>query len=122
MRYGRRVSAHVAQVLAQVLTLWIAFNLLVQTSWVALAVVAIAFAVPCRSNGTMRDRAVSNFAAGLLMWGMLVTRLLGHFLDTIIWGPGDTVLTTYNLVLLTMTVLYTFAGAFFWLERERDTE
>lgn len=72
----------------------------------------VALLVPFRSDGSAGDRAVANFASGLIVWGVLIARLYGSFLDTIIWGPGDTVVTTFNLTLLTMAVLYNVRRGF----------
>jgi len=120
---GRLVAAKAAQSLAQALTVWALFGLLLEGGWTSCVVLLAALLVPFRTDGSAGDRAVGNFASALLVWGILIARLYGVFLDTIIWGPGETMLTTFNLMLLTMTVLYVFAGAFFWVEREeRDPE
>lgn len=118
MSFPRRIGAQAAQWLAQALTLWALVVLLLQGVNSSSVLLLVAFLVPFRSDGSAGDRAVANFASGLIVWGVLITRLYGSFLDTIIWGPGDTVVTTFNLTLLTMAVLYMFAGAFLWLERE----
>ncbi len=118
MSFGRRIGAQGAQFLAQALTVWALFGMLLQGGWVSCVVLLAALLVPFRTDGSAGDRAVCNFSSGLLVWGVLIARLYGSFLDAIIWGPGETVVTTFNLTLLTMTVLYVFAGAFFWVERE----
>lgn len=92
MSFPRRIGAQAAQWLAQALTLWALVVLLLQGVNSSSVLLLVALLVPFRSDGS--------------------------FLDTIIWGPGDTVVTTFNLTLLTMAVLYMFAGAFLWLERE----
>lgn len=118
MSLGRRIGAQSAQWLAQALTLWALFGLLVQGVSGTSVLLLAALLVPFRSDGSAGDRAVGNFASGLIVWGILMRRLYGTFLDTIIWGPGETVVTEFNLTLLTMAVLYMFAGAFLWVERE----
>ena len=118
MSHPRLIGAHTAQALAQALSVWALLAVWLQSGWVSGFVLLAALVVPLRTDGSARDRAVSNFASGLLVWGILSARLLDSFLDTLIWGPGETVLTTLNLILLTTTVLYVFAGAFFWVERE----
>ncbi len=119
MSIGRRIGARAAQWLAQGLTVWALFGMSLQGVTGTSVLLLVALLVPFRSDGSAGDRAVGNFASGILAWGVLVKRLYGSFLDTIIWGPGETVVTTFNLTLLTMTVLYMFAGAFFWVEREQ---
>ena len=122
MNSPRRIGAQAAQWLAQALTVWVFFGLLLEGSRTSVVLLA-ALIVPFRTDGTPGDRAVGNFASAMLVWGMLMARLYGSFWDNVIWGPGETVVTTFNLTLLTMTVLYVFAGAFFWVDREeRDSE
>ena len=122
MSIGRRAGAEAAQLSAQALTVWALFGLFIEGGRTTCVVLLAALLVPFRTDGSAGDRAVGNFASALLVWGILIARLYGLFLDTIIWGPGETMYTTFNLALLTMTVLYVFAGAFFWIEREeRDS-
>jgi len=118
--FPRLIGAQAAQWLAQALTLWAFVVLLLQGVSSSSVLLLVALLVPFRSDGSAGDRAVANFASGLIVWGVLITRLYGSFLDTIIWGPGDTVVTTFNLTLLTMAVLYMFAGAFLWVERKEE--
>jgi len=116
---GRLVAAKVAQSVAQALTVWALLGLFLESGWTSCVLLLAALLVPFRTDGSARDRAAGNFASALLVWGILIARLYGVFLDTIIGEPGDTMLTTFNFILLTMTVLYVFAGAFFWVEREK---
>ena len=120
MRFGRTFAAQSAQAIAQVLTAWTLIMMWADASagegivvWTLLLVVA--FVLPLRTNGEHRDRdrAVRNFGSGLLVWGLIAWGLVGSMLDYLS-GLRPTLLTAVQMLLLTATVMYMFAGAFFW--------
>jgi hypothetical protein len=110
-----------AQVLGQVLT---ACTLVVHVAaWpdVSIWVVSSLFAamlVPFRHDGSLLDRATSNFGAGLVIAGFMWWEVIMGGLEGIAGGNGFT-LTAQALMMLAATVLFTTAGAMFWLMRGR---
>ena len=120
MGEGRRRAARWGGILAQALTAWALVFVLASGSLFSGCLLFTALLVPFRSNGRDRDRAVSNFSSGLLLWGVLLTHVLESLLGRLSGSPAP-VLSPQNLLLLTATVLFVFAGAFFWVEREDRT-
>ena len=118
MGEGRRLAARSSGILAQALTAWALVMLVPSGGWITGLLLFTALIVPFRTNGTRRDRAISNFSSGLVLWGVLTTHALDSLLDRFLRGSGSPLLTAVDLVLLTATVLFVFAGAFYWLERE----
>ena len=48
----------------------------------------------------------------------MTTHALDSLLDGFLGGSGSPLLAPFDLLLLTATVLFVFAGAFYWVERE----
>ena len=90
--------------------------------WISGLFLFTALIVPFRTDGTHRDRAISNFSSGLVLWGVLSTHALDSLLDRVLRGSGSPLLTSFGLVVLTATVLFVFAGAFYWIHRDDPTE
>ena len=84
--------------------------------WV-IAYLGAAILVPFRHDGSLRDRATGNFGAGVVVAGFLWWEILTRGLDGLLGGSGPT-LGAEALMLLAATVLFTVAGAMFWLLRE----
>ncbi|MDX1646820.1 MAG: hypothetical protein R3304_06735 [Longimicrobiales bacterium] len=113
------IAGALAQVLAQTLASWALLMHLVAfpdvSIWVIVPLMA-AIAVPFRHDGTFRDRALANFAAAVVASGILWWEVLLSGLDGLLGGtlpsPGPVL-----LLLLAGTVLFTLAGALFWLRR-----
>ena len=74
--------------------------------------------MPFRTDGTHRDRAISNFSSGLVLWGVLTTHAMDTVLDRFLGGSGSPLLTSVDLLLLTATVLFVFSGSFYWIHRD----
>jgi len=118
---GRKVmAAAAAQILGQALTSW---GVLVHVAgwpdvsvWVIAPLVA-AILVPFRHDGSLRDRATSNFGAAIVVAGIMWWELIEGGLDGILGGAGFTI-GPVAMLLLTATVLFTIAGAVFWVLRE----
>ena len=124
MTARRMFGAITAQILAQALTGW---SLLMHVAgwpdvsvWVVTFLIA-AVAVPFRHNGSLKDRAAGNFGAGLVLSGFFWWELIDHGLDSIVGGGGFE-LPVQGLLLLTATVLFSVAGAVFWMMREGGDE
>ena len=115
-------SGPLAQILAQTLTSWALLAHVVAwpdvSVWVGVPLVA-AIAVPFKHDGTRRDRALVNFAAAVVVSGILWWELLLGGLDGLLGGTGPR-LGPVALLLLASTVLFALAGGLFWLRREDD--
>lgn len=105
-----------AQILGQAVASWGLLAHVVDwpnaSVWVVAPLVA-AIAVPFRHDGSLQDRARGNFGAaiviaGLLMWEVAFGAIQGG-------GLGFGAVATLMLV---STVLFSIAGAFFWIMRE----
>jgi hypothetical protein len=84
--------------------------------WVAAPLLA-AIVVPFRHDGTLHDRAKGNFGASLVVAGVLWWEVAIGGFDGILGGGGFSV-GPIMLLMLTATVLFAVAGAFFWVLRE----
>jgi hypothetical protein len=110
-----------AQILAQVLTACALVAHLFSWPDVSIWVVvplAAAAAVPFRHDGTLHDRAVGNFGASSVVAGFFAWELALGGVDGILGGgtlPGT---GAFTLLTLTAAVLFSAAGAAFWLLRE----
>ena len=123
MGEGRRHAARSSGIAAQALTAWALVMLTPSGNWISWVFLFTALIVPFRTDGTYRDRAISNFSSGLVLWGVLTTHALDSLLDRFLSGSGSPLLAPFDLLLLTAMVLFVFAGAFYWVEREeRDSE
>jgi hypothetical protein len=115
------MGAALSQILAQTLTSWALLAHVVDWSrasiFVAVPLVA-AIAVPFRHDGSARDRALGNFAAAVVVSGILWWEVLLDALDGLI-GDGGVALGPTSLLLLVGTVLFTVAGGLFWVRRDR---
>jgi hypothetical protein len=49
---------------------------------------------------------------------VLTTQALDNLLDRVLRGGASPLLTPHDLLLLTATVLFVFAGAFYWIHRD----
>lgn len=124
MTVGRTAGALSAQILGQVLTGW---TLVAHVSgwpdvsiWVVVFLLAAAL-VPFRHDGSFRDRAAGNFGAALVVAGFLWWEVLLGGLDSIIGGGGFS-LGLEAMLLLSASVLFSVAGALFWVLRGGSTE
>jgi len=117
---GRLMAGGIAQILGQVLT---GFTLVAHaTGWPDVSVwvvayLAAAMLVPFRHNGSLKDRAAGNFGAGVVIAGSLWWEVITNGLGGLIGGEGQG-LGIEALMMLAATVLFTLAGAMFWLLRE----
>ena len=118
MGEGRRRAARSSGIAAQALTAWALVLLTPSGNWISGVFLFTALIVPFRTDGTHRDRAISNFSSGLVLWGVLTTHALDSLLDRFRGGSGTPLLAPFDLLLLTATVLFVFAGAFYWVGRE----
>ncbi|MDA0328263.1 MAG: hypothetical protein O2958_04555 [Gemmatimonadetes bacterium] len=117
----RLLAAGGAQVLAQALTAWALIAHFLTSSDVSVWVVAslgVSFLVPFRHDGSLRDRAASNFGAGLLVAGILWWDVLAGGLSGLLGGSFGFGIET--VFMLTATVLFSVAGALFWLMRDES--
>ena len=117
MNEGRRRAARSSGIVAQALTAWALVMSMPSGNWISGVFLFTALVVPFRTDGTRRDRAISNFSSGLVLWGVLTTHALDSLLDKFLRGSASPLLTPFDLVLLTATVLFVFAGAFYWIHR-----
>lgn len=113
---GRLAGAIAAQILGQAVAAW---GLVIHVMdwqnasvWVVTPLVA-AIAVPFRHDGSLGDRATGNFGAATVVAGLLLWEVaLGALRDG---GIGAGLVAT---LLLVAAVLFSIAGAFFWILRE----
>jgi len=118
MTLGSLRAARAAQLSAQSLTgVALALTLLSADVFNAMFLVA-ALVVTFRRDGSANDGAISNFAAAMLVSGGILQSLLGSVIDPDAGAAGSTA----ALLLLVSTVLFAFAGAFFWLQRRNGGE
>jgi hypothetical protein len=112
MPSGGSVAAQLAQTAAQTLTAWALLVHLMglDPSAFTVAFAVAAFSLPLRHDGTRRDRAKTCFSASLVLAG-----LIGFELALGLLGGG---VATEDLLLLTATVLYSVAGALYWVGPE----
>ena len=116
------MAGPLAQLLAQTLTSWALLAHVVAwpdvSVWVGVPLLA-AIVVPYRHDGTLRDRALVNFAAAVVTSGILWWEILLGGLDRLLGGTGPA-FGPVALLLLTATVLFVLAGGLFWVRREDD--
>jgi hypothetical protein len=116
------IAGVLSQILAQILT---GFALLAHlfawadaSVWVA-APLGAALLVPFRHDGTLHDRAVGNFGAASVVAGIFAWELMLGGLDGVLGGAPNPVSAPFTLLALVAAVLFSAAGAAFWLLRER---
>jgi hypothetical protein len=123
MTAGRVQGALLAQAFGQALTSWSIVAHL--AGWpevsplVAVSLLA-AVVVPLRHDGTLKDRALGNFAACLMVAGFMWWEVLQGGLDSILGGRGFG-LGIEGMLMLSATVLFSLSGALFWTLREAET-
>lgn len=113
------MGAALSQILAQTVASWALLAHVVDWSRVSIFVAVpllAAIVVPFRHDGSARDRALGNFAAAVVVSGILWWEILLDALDGLI-GDGAVSLGPTSLLLLVATVLFTLAGGLFWLRR-----
>lgn len=118
------MGAALSQILAQTLTSWALLAHVVDWEGISAFVVVplvAAIAVPFRHDGSARDRALANFGAAIVASGILWWEVLEDLLGGVTGGPGSS-LGSVSLLLLVSTVLFSLAGALFWLRRNDGTE
>jgi hypothetical protein len=110
-----------SQIAAQVLT---GFALVVHlidmpnaSVWVAVPLGA-ALLVPFRHDGSLRDRAIGNFSAASVVAGMFAWEVVIGGVEGIFGGTGGAVAGPFILLTLASAVLFSGAGAAFWLLRD----
>ncbi len=116
---GKVMAGAVAQMLAQATAIW---SLVIHfldwqnaSVWVA-APLAAAIVVPFRHDGSLKDRATSNFGAALIVAGLMWWEVALGGLDGLLGGGGFS-LGVVAMLLLASTVLFALAGAMFWILR-----
>ncbi len=117
---GTITAAVLSQIGGQALTAW-AILAHVATSaevsiWVVLPLAA-AMLVPFRHDGSLHDRAVGNFGSASVVAGMMLWEVALGGVDGILGGT-DPVAGPFTLLTLVASVLFSAAGAAFWLHRE----
>ena len=121
MTKGRLLAGAAAQLMAQALTGWSVLAHIAGwpdiSIWVVVPLVA-AMLVPFRHNGSIRDRATTNFAASVVIAGVMWWEVAFGGLDGILGGGGFSFGAVGGLTLVA-TVLFTLAGGLFWLMREQ---
>lgn len=113
------MGAALSQILAQTVASWALLAHVVDWSRVSIFVAVpllAAIVVPFRHDGSARDRALGNFAAAVVVSGILWWEILLDALDGLI-GDGAVSLGPTSLLLLVATVLFTLAGGLFWVRR-----
>ena len=118
----QRLAAQLAQGAAQALTAWALL-----AAWVShfqsapgglvmlSLLLVVALSLPARMKRLDRDRAISNFTSGLLIWSLLAWGLPLSLIEFALGGYTGLPLSTQQTLMLVATVLYMFAGAFFWI-------
>ena len=119
---GTLVAGALAQILGQAVAAW---SLVAHAArwpdvsiWV-LAPMGAAMLVPFRHDGTLRNRATGNFGAAVIVAGLLWWEVLLDGFDGILGGTGIG-LGAVAVLMLASTVLFTLAGAMFWVAREES--
>jgi hypothetical protein len=110
-----------SQIFAQILT---GFALVVHlfdwsnaSVWVAVPLGA-AMLVPFRHDGSLHDRAIGNFGAASVVAGMFAWELMLGGVEGILGGTGGSVAGPFTLLTLAAAVLFSGAGAAFWILKE----
>jgi hypothetical protein len=115
---SRLLSAKLAQALAQALTGWAVLAHLFGSSEISPFVVffaVTAVAVPMKRAVGDRAAAVACFSSGLLTSGLVVTEVLTAGFDFVLGGFGGFSIGLFEMLLLAASVLFAFAGAFYWI-------
>lgn len=116
---GQVITGALAQVLGQAMAAWALVAHAARwpevSVWV-LAPLGAAMLVPFRHDGTLRNRATGNFGAAVIVAGLLWWEVLLDGFDGILGGNGFG-LGAVALLMLVSTVLFTLAGAMFWVAR-----
>jgi len=116
------MTAGLAQILAQALTAWtivMAFFDVESLSIWMLAPLFAALLVPFRHDGSLHDRAVSNFAASIAVAGIFGWELLTGLLDGLL-GAGRLLQAASTMMMLTAAVLFAVAGGLFWTLQQSE--
>lgn len=120
MTKGRLLAGGIAQVMGQALTGWSVLAHVAEwpdvSVWVVAPLVA-AMLVPFRHDGTLRDRATTNFGASIVVAGVMWWEVAFGGLDGLLGGTGFNPGAVGTLTLVA-TVLFTAAGGLFWLMRD----
>jgi hypothetical protein len=117
---GRVVAGLLAQILGQAVASWGLMAHLAGWPDVSIWMVApvgAAILVPFRHDGTPKQRAIGNFGSAAVVSGMLWWEVLIGGFEGILGGGGITV-GPVAMFMLAATVLFTLAGAMFWVVRE----
>jgi len=120
MSKERLLAGGIAQTLAQALTAWAMIVHLIGWPDVSIWVITflfVAIVVPFRHDGSLRDRAASNFGAGIMIAGFLGWDLIAGGMEGILGGAGFGI-PAEALMTLAATVLFVVAGTMFWLMRD----
>lgn len=125
---GSMIPAQLAQIGAQATTVWALMMVWLGASvtdpvgpLIFTALFVVALILPMRHDGSARDRAISNFGAGLVIWSVTAWGLLVGLFGYLLTGRGNPI-TPQQMLLLTATVLYMFAGAFFWVRARGEDD
>jgi hypothetical protein len=117
---GTITAGLLAQIGAQALTAWAILAHVAGwpdvSIWVVLPLGA-AMLVPFRHDGTLRDRAVGNFGSASVVAGMMLWEVMLGGVDGILGGTAP-IAGPFTLLTLVGSVLFSAAGAAFWLHRE----
>ena len=116
MADGQKRAARWSGILAQALAAWALVFTVISGSWLSSAFVLKAMVVSFRTDGTHKDRAISNFSSGIAIWSVLAPSMLYGFIDKV--GGGGPVMTASHWLMLAATVLFVFAGAFYWIHKD----
>lgn len=116
---GRMLAGVSAQGLGQALAGWATLAHLTEwpdiSIWVLVPLIGAALA-PFRHDGSIRDRATINFGAAVLVAGLTSWELSIGGLEGI-FGGGFRLGVSATLM-LAASVLFSLAGAMFWLSRD----
>ena len=110
-----------AQILGQILTGCALLAHLLDWPEVSVWVVAplaVAAIVPFRHDGSLHDRAVGNFGAASVVAGFFAWEVMIGGVDGLLGGGLGSLNGPFTLTTLAAAVLYSGAGAAFWLHRE----
>lgn len=124
MKNGRLMAGLLAQLLGQAMASWTLVAHVVDwrnaSIWVAAPLLA-AIVVPFRHDGSLRNRATGNFGAAIVVAGILWWEVAVGGIDGIVGGGGLS-LGFAAMLMLAATILFSIAGALFWLFRDGGRE
>ena len=117
---GTITAGVLAQLAGQALTAWAIVSHF--THWPDVSVWVVfplgaAMLVPFRHNGSLRDRAVGNFGSASVVAGYMLWEVMAGSVDGIL-GGAPPLAGPFTLLTLAASVLFSGAGAAFWLHRE----